>query len=67
MPDKILCSIVSICVLDHAQTTIDFEMCRSNRNVPLKIFNCSVNNKTKDCAFQTNCSIIVFLAKFHTN
>ena len=49
-PDKILCSIVSICALDHAQTTIGFEMCRSNRNVPVKIVNCNVNNKTKDCA-----------------
>ena len=53
-PGKILCSIVRICVLDHAQTTKDFEMCPSNyRNVPVKIFNCNVNNKTKDCAFHS--------------
>ena len=35
--DKIRYYIVSIFVLDHAQTTIDFEMCRSNRNVPVQL------------------------------
>ena len=47
---------VSLFGLDRAQTAIDFEITvvrvikPIKRNVPVKIFNCSVNVKTKDCA-----------------
>ena len=47
----------SIFGLDCARTKIHFEMCWSNwpniRNVPVKLFNCSFNAKTKDqlCMF----------------
>ena len=36
------------------------------RNVPVKIFNCNVNIKTKDCAgSQPFCITIVFMARLH--
>ena len=48
MPDKLLCYVfVSIFGLGCAQTTIYFKSGGSeqltNKNVPVKIFNCSVN------------------------
>ena len=52
-PDKLLCYVfASIFGLDPAQKTIDFKVLGqlTNRNVPVKIFNCSVNIKTKDCS-----------------
>ena len=73
-PDKCLCLYVFVSLFgpDLAQTTIDFGMCWRNRPiefVPVKIFNCSVNIKTKDCApsrpFQHKLQHLCSQGKFH--
>ena len=48
---SLLYMFVSIFGLDRVQTTIDFDVSEqlANGSVPVKIFNCSVNVKAKDC------------------